>query len=515
MIAVEREAAAVVPSPRATALACVLVLVPVAVALVLFAVQGRIAGLGVDDAFYLLMADRYFGRLAGEPDLVALLATRTYPPLYPLLLGAFGGGSDGLLAAHLVNALMILAWVAAWLAFLLRSGVPAAAAVALTLGAAFAPFTLYHAQVLWSEHLYLALQMLALALLAVRPAHARVVLLAGAATGLALLSRTMGIALVAALACWLVWHRPRRWPVALALAALPVLERFTHGASVYGNELQGWTALGLYDVVDRLAQNANGLWMGWRHGLSMAEVPVLAGPVLLLVLAAIGWVLRVRRGTLDALLVPAYVTTAWLWGFSEHATRFLYPLWPIALFHAWVAASRMVEGVSALRRTHSRQWIAALLAAVAVVPGMLEVSARMRIPIDPELADYKRIQKWLVVQPAELAPDIARMIDTSIADNRRIRALTPAGACIHSDTPGLTMVYAHRVPFRAPWRSLDELTAMRGLPCRFAYIDPTAVAGAQDARALDAAGVRVLHRSRIDGPGEPRESGLLLELPVR
>ena len=128
----------------------------------LHAVQGSVAGLAVDDAFYLLMADRQFGHLDGEPGLLALLATRSYPPLYPLVLGLFGGGSDSLLAASITNAALILMWVACLLAWLLRAGVAPAGAALLALAAAFAPFTLYHAQVLWSEHLYLLLQMLAL-----------------------------------------------------------------------------------------------------------------------------------------------------------------------------------------------------------------------------------------------------------------------------------------------------------------------------------------------------------------
>ena len=301
-----------------------------------------VAGFAVDDAFYLLMADRQFGRLDGEPGLLALLATRSYPPLYPLVLGLFGGGSDSLLAASITNAALILMWVACLLAWLLRAGVAPAGAALLALAAAFAPFTLYHAQVLWSEHLYLLLQMLALWCLERQAPRGRDVLLAGALVGLTLLTRTAGIALVAAFSLYLLWHRPQRWAPALALAWLPLLERFTHRASVYGGELQGVFAQGLQGTLGRIADNGAGLWQGWRDGLSMADPPALVGPVLLLLLVIGGWVLRQRERRLDAFLVPVYLGMLLCWGFSQHAPRFLYPLFPILAYYAWLAGVALV-----------------------------------------------------------------------------------------------------------------------------------------------------------------------------
>lgn len=491
------------------------VLLPVALALALHAVQGRVAGLAVDDAFYLLMADRQFGRLDGEPGMLALLATRAYPPLYPFVLGLFGGGSDSLLAASIANAALILSWVACLLAWLLRAGVAPAGAALLALAAAFAPFTLYHAQVLWSEHLYLLLQMLALWRLERQAPRGGDVLLAGVLVGLALLTRTAGIALVVAFSLYLAWQRPQRWAPALALAWLPLLERFTHRASVYGGELHGVFAHGVQGVLARIADNGAGLWQGWRDGLSMADPPALAGPALLLSLAIGGWALRQRERRLDAFLMPVYLGMLLCWGFSQHAPRFLYPLFPIMAYHAWLAGVALLGQVRALPRAGLGTGVAALLAAAIAIPAGIHVARRAHIPLAPALADFKRTQMWLAVRPAEMAPYLAQALDAAITDTRQIRALTPADACVHTDSPGFVMLYGHRIPYQAPWRTVEELAAASGGPCRHAYVDPNTIEGLQDAPRRERLGLRTLRASRITPPDGPAEDvGLLLELPV-
>ena len=328
------------PSPVAVVAGLLVVLLVVGAALALHAVQGRVAGLAVDDAFYLLMADRYFGRLANEPGLLALLDTRTYPPLYPLVLGLFGGGTGALANAYVANATLLLLWTGFAYAWLLRAGVRPLASALLALAAAFAPATLYHAQVLWSEHLYLLLQMLLLWQLERDPPRARNVLVAGLLVGLMLLTRTAG--------------------------------------------------------------------------------------------------------------------------------------------------------------------------AVA------QVAQRMRIPLAPELAAYKNTQMWLAMRPPEAAPYMAQSLDTTIGDLHRLRELTPAGACVYADSPGMVMVYAHRVPYQSPFTAVEQMVAKPEWPCRYVYVDPYAVDGLRDAARRERVGVRVLHASRLAPPDGPEEDGgMLLELPTR
>ena len=72
----------------------------------LLTVQGQIAGFNWGDAVYLLMADAYLGRLAEYPAVYeTVFSWRDYPPLYPLLISAFGGGVDGIDRAFIANAL--------------------------------------------------------------------------------------------------------------------------------------------------------------------------------------------------------------------------------------------------------------------------------------------------------------------------------------------------------------------------------------------------------------------------
>jgi hypothetical protein len=486
-------------------------LIPVGLFMSWIGVQDRLAGLGIDDAFYLLLADQYYGRLSGEPALAAVLQTRTYPPLYPLLLGAVGGGSEALLPAFALNAAFSLLWIAAYLGWILRAGTVPIAAVLLAWAATLAPFTILHAPNLWSEHLYLALALAALAVLE-RPTTAHDQIIAGALIGLGVLTRSAGVALVLAFALHSALRRPRGAWIALALAALPLLERLLHPATVYGSELRDLLEQPLGIVFERIAANAAGMWLGWRLDWSMADTPASAGPAILLALAALGWFTRLRAGRLDALWVPIALAMLLIWGFQRHAPRFLYPLCPLALYYAWLGGCMLTA-----RWTRHQAWqsaLAAVLLLVIATPALDELLRRRAIPLDPHLADYKRTQLWLAVRPARAAPDVAAAIDASIDDMLRVRELVPHDACVHTVMPGLLLVYAHRPPYLAPWRTNAQLASASGLPCRYAYLDPAAIDGIQDAATLASFGIRVLYESpHSHTERESEANGVLVELP--
>src|SRR5689334_6496824 len=126
------------------------VLVLAAIALLALTVQDQFAGFNWDDAFYLLMADKYFGRLGDAPAMAdALSSHRGYPPLYPLWLGLFGGGSRGIATAYVANAAALVLAGAAFYVFVRRSGVALASAVALLVCFFTMPALLRYGTALW------------------------------------------------------------------------------------------------------------------------------------------------------------------------------------------------------------------------------------------------------------------------------------------------------------------------------------------------------------------------------
>ena len=72
-------------------------------------------GVVADDAIYLLMADRLSPFAAGTSDSAFIDRYTHFPPLYPLVLAALGGGSEAILPARLVSAgCLMLGLLATW-----------------------------------------------------------------------------------------------------------------------------------------------------------------------------------------------------------------------------------------------------------------------------------------------------------------------------------------------------------------------------------------------------------------
>jgi hypothetical protein len=162
-----------------------------------------------DSVWFLRIAEHGYG--AAEE------ATAAFYPLYPLLVGLLGR----ILLGHYVLAGVLISLAAALGSFALlhrlaepKLGVEGAARAVLYL--AVFPFALF-LQAVYSESLFLLLALAAFVL-----AERGRFLGAGAAAGLAWLTRPLGIALLPALAL-LAWRAPQRRRALLQLAIAPVL----------------------------------------------------------------------------------------------------------------------------------------------------------------------------------------------------------------------------------------------------------------------------------------------------
>jgi hypothetical protein len=159
----------------------------------------------------------WFLRIAEHGYNAATGAASAFYPLYPGAVALLGRAFFG----HYVLAGILISLAAAFGAFLLlyriaeeRLGADGARRAVLYL--ALFPFTLF-LQAVYSESLFLLLTLAAFAL-----AERRRFLLAGGATGLAMLTRPTGIALLPALAL-LAWHERDRLRALGGLALAPVL----------------------------------------------------------------------------------------------------------------------------------------------------------------------------------------------------------------------------------------------------------------------------------------------------
>lgn len=122
-------------------------------------IHDETAGLVADDAVYLLMADAINSELWSDTSTHQFIWDFTkFPPLYPIALSVFGGGSGSLAIAHWITTLITLSSFFVFWVYL-RRFVSQTTATLLTLLFAFLPGTITLGLNLWSEHLYLLLSL--------------------------------------------------------------------------------------------------------------------------------------------------------------------------------------------------------------------------------------------------------------------------------------------------------------------------------------------------------------------
>lgn len=480
-----------------------------------FAWQDHTAGFLTDDGTYLLLAD-YFSPYAIHNQAVAqfIMDQARFPPAFPILIALAGGGSANMPVAHLVTALCFIAsaiMLYVWARRVLDSRELAAACLAVY---ALLPKTLVYTLEIWSEYLYLTLVLAALLLLersTAAPRRARELLGAAAlCVGLAVLTRTIGVALFGALLVFLYSRRvPRKALYLLIAAALPLaweLVKSVNGyGGGYGEDLTGYLSVaGLQRLLlEDLPRNAALLLGSWqRHfGVTPDAAWLARGTALaLLALAGLGAARRARHP--DVHYAALYLTIVLVWPYPAHNTRFLYPLMPLALVYVFAGLGGVVPAARAAGRHGARDesgshtagidvtpnpdtgagappsarlfeprrashWraVALLGMLLLVYPNALFVVGRFHeIPPGPVPEDYRHTRQWL--RGDDLASNV-READRKAAVLRLLSRLGEHFApreCVYSAHPVLTMLYSARISIIIPANArIDKLWGCRYL----------------------------------------------------
>ena len=209
----------------------------------------------------------WFLRIAEHGYDAATGAASAFYPLYPATVAMLGRALFG----HYVLAGILISLAAALASFLLlyrlaeeRLGADGARRTVLYL--AVFPFALF-LQAVYSESLYLLLTLAAFAL-----AERRHFLAAGGVTGLALLTRPTGVALLPALAL-LAWHERDRLRAFASLAVAPLIFA-AYPLYLWQAEGDPWAFLHAQRIWSRhlsVAGPLGGIWDGLRAGWAGVE----------------------------------------------------------------------------------------------------------------------------------------------------------------------------------------------------------------------------------------------------
>ncbi len=447
----------------APAFALALLALGFAWACVQFARQPTLASIADDSVSYLVLAQAFSPWQAASPAVAEAAAREaSYPPLFPALL-ALAGAAHDVARAYTVVALLLAACLP--LVYLLGKVWLGSRAAALGAAAAMAllPATWIMSKGILSEPLYSVLLLAALWILE-WPLERR-----GRTAALALLmsalvmTRTAGVALVAAFALWALTRRGASFaerlklatPSAVAAAPIPAWLLLRAGEAhdpnlpvlqdLWQSLLAGrfpWSEYGASML--RQLQAFTDAWTGalllyWLEG----QPPRVLLAEALGVLALAGLALRLRSGRPDAWMASAYLVTYLLWPFYDQMPRFLYPLFPVLVLYAFLAAGAAMRAFG--RPEALAHAIVGLLVVSLTIPPLAFI--RQRASADSRHAEmidwYRRADIEDARARAEVHLDL-------LADMEAIRVLTGPQASVMWVTPSYIALLADRRGVHAP-----------------------------------------------------------------
>lgn len=429
---------------------------------------------GGDNAFYLLIAQHY--SFWGDADAVTrFFSTNSlYPPLYPIVLGLFSGGTN-VLAAHLTTTALLCLAFAAFFVWLRQLACTTVTAALLTLLFALLPGTYMQALSILSEGTYLLFSMLAVVAVSMHEKSSRSswLWITAACIAATTLTRSAGITLVAAFAIYLMLHRPPRFWLYGTAAIVPfVVWNILHQSSDVGYVsalMEKRPADLITGVLEQLRVQAFALWQGWTS--SFSDVPI-ATPIVsvLALLGFAGTAIRAWQRKFDGIYVVFYFSLIMAWPFPAEAARLLFVLIPFLLASTWWLA-RNVPSFNVGNTRLSIAHVALLILFLLALPELLLTAQRFLQPTHTAITESRRARGWYDADPNIAVENI--VFDDALVDAmRRISRHVPEGQCVYSIKPSLVGFYAHRVSVVPPREYLDAEVfhaALKRYDCKYLF----------------------------------------------
>ena len=445
----------------------------------------HVADLGGDNAYYLFIASTYspWGPADSVDPVAAYFAGHNpYPPMYPLLLGLTGGGKS-IVIAHIVTAMALLGALAVGFVWLRDAGISPARAYAAIVLVAIAPASLLHILFVHSESLYMLLSLAALALCtraAKRPSlvawWASALLVAGA-----VLTRSIGVALLGAFVVHVLIHRPRQYPWLLLAAVGPLVIWKLAGPAGHPGYLSNlgafyvddWTAA----LIAQSVREIEVLWYGWVAnwqefgGANRVVVSLLAA------LSLLGALYRTWRRQPDGIYVLLYLGIVIAWPYPAEARRLEWPVMVLLLGQALlliavalpcIARTRVIPRARVIAFGH---WGLLLAVAISVTPGAVFTLLRLGDEPPDDLAPYRRTTQWLRHPPLAALYHTASFKVLVEAANE-LRQHVPRGECVLATKPSIIGWHANRITKGPPPTDASDEAFWRGIEdrgCQYVY----------------------------------------------
>lgn len=341
---------------------------------------------GGDNAAYLALAKSLLQdhnyREIYDP---ALPLHTQYPPVFPLLLAGLLllGFQPWIPFKILIVAFSTAAVVLSY--FWLRRKLRPELAFTIALLMAVSPGVLGLAHWELSDVPFWAFTIAALlAWERIGPNNTRRLIVAIALTLLAYFTRSAGLPLLVAITAWLTWRRRWKQLAIFALGVAPFAFWWWWRARTQGGVdyvQQFWWVnpydpsrgnVGVLDLIRRAVEN-NTAYLTRHLPLLLtgqSNKPGIALAFLVAILAAIGWIRRLRHAQVSELFLPLYIGLLLAWPAVWSGERFLVPALPLLLFYAGEAWQRLLRRWRP-QRTRALGLATAALILVLSVPALV------------------------------------------------------------------------------------------------------------------------------------------------
>lgn len=443
-------------------------------------------GFWSDSFIYLLQADYFSNRnTAYNAVLDQAMAYRNFPPLFPYFLSLLGAGSDSIIFTNIITSILLLPVSLLYINWQVREGIEKKYALFNAIFFLFLPGTLLLSTEVWSENLYLLFVFATFWSFSKSENKSNKWLYISALTcGLALITRSVGIALVVALMIAVGRQNKRNMFVVTAIIFLPWLiwlfissgidysetylkngffERQKNLLSINGEYLN--------NTIVNIEIQLKALWWAFQLQFSHFINSSTAILAMFLIITVIPTLLkRVRYIKLDAFYFILYFGIIFLWNFPDQNVRFIYVIVPLILFYSQVSVLSLPRQDSKYIRKIIKTFIPSLMI-FTILPSFMLITDKLISPPGEHVHRIGNERLWLTGVDVEKTHKRLIYREKLIESAIKIKAIVPQEECVYSVYNELIMLYGQRRSFVPPLEEITQKKFINELTlCRYIFV---------------------------------------------
>ncbi len=420
--------------------------------------HNEIVGMIADDAIYLLMADYfspYYSSLSKSAAFV--MQTSQFPPLYPLLLSVLGASSEKVFWAHIITTCCLISASFIYYYWMKQEKFNKNACLCLVFIFVCSPATFLMNIDLWSEHLYLLITLCSLCCLNKAKNGKKYYLLASMLIGMLPIIRVIGLAFIMAYFVYLHLNKIQDKYKYIALSVLPYIIWKILSINFFQTEIYQETLKEFYNhdtwshIKYLFTSQLFDLWQGWHECFDIRK-KLFSGIVssVILLLSLITLVIRLLKKKIDSFYILFYLLIIWIWPDDNHNMRFIFAIFPILLFYAYLTFDMLMKFKLSVQIKTVISTSSVLIVLITFLPTNIYALNRLSVDTQIGLEKFKFTKYWMTVKSHKEAYDSIKIIEKMTFSYSHVSSFVPKKECVYTIHQEQFMYYSRRLAFPLP-----------------------------------------------------------------